>query len=441
MIREPAFAGPGQFYPSSPGQLRAMISGFVEANAPKTEAIGVMVPHAGYQYSGQVAAAVISRVILGDTVVLMGPNHHTGVGKPLSIMAEGIWKSPLGKANIDADLARLIMAEADKLEDDYIAHQYEHSLEVQVPFLQYFKPDIEIVPILFSQGNIATLKEIGRGIASAIKKSAKKVTILASSDMNHYESDETAREKDGKALEAILRLDEDGLVKRIAELDISMCGYMPAVALIVAAKELGAKGAELVRYQTSGDVTGDYASVVGYAGVIFDSFKVPTLVRLAKETVETYVKTRKIIKPPAKLAPEMKEQAGVFVSLHKLGQLRGCIGTFEPTQATVAEEVIRNAISSATGDPRFSPVKARELGYLTYSVDVLTKPEPVNDKEALDAKKYGVIVECGYRRGLLLPDLEGVDTPDAQIDICCQKGGISPGEPLKLYRFEVKREQ
>jgi len=162
------------------------------------------------------------------------------------------------------------------------------------------------------------------------------------------------------------------------------------------------------------------------------------LVRLAKDTVESYTRQRKTPKAE-ELSPEMRERAGVFVSIKKRGELRGCIGTFEPTKANVAEEIIANAISSATRDPRFPPVHAGELDQLTYSVDVLTRPEPVEDAGGLDPKRYGVIVESGGRRGLLLPDLEGVDTVERQIDICRQKAGILPHEPVKLYRFEVRR--
>jgi len=162
------------------------------------------------------------------------------------------------------------------------------------------------------------------------------------------------------------------------------------------------------------------------------------LAQLARKAVEGYVNGRRVVEP-AELVPEMKERAGVFVSLKKHGQLRGCIGTFEPTQPNVAEEIIQNAISSATGDPRFSPVRPGELNELEYSVDVLTLPEPVEGKSRLDPGKYGVIVEAGRRRGLLLPDLEGVDSVDMQIDICRQKAGISPSEPVRLYRFQVRR--
>ncbi|MFW6151324.1 MAG: AmmeMemoRadiSam system protein A [Chloroflexota bacterium] len=162
------------------------------------------------------------------------------------------------------------------------------------------------------------------------------------------------------------------------------------------------------------------------------------LVKLAKETVETYVREGRVPESYER-SPEMEERAGVFVSLHKHGQLRGCIGTFEPTRSNVAEEVIANAVNSATRDPRFPPVAPSELGELEYNVDVLTKPEPVDDASQLDAKRYGVIVECAPRRGLLLPDLEGVDTVERQIEICCLKAGIAPQEPVNLYRFEVKR--
>ncbi|MDH5695430.1 MAG: AmmeMemoRadiSam system protein A [Dehalococcoidia bacterium] len=162
------------------------------------------------------------------------------------------------------------------------------------------------------------------------------------------------------------------------------------------------------------------------------------LVKLAKKTVETFVKEGKPPQPE-ELTHEMRERAGVFVSIHKLGQLRGCIGTFEPQRDNVAEEIMANAISSATRDPRFLPISPNELKDLDYSVDVLTMPEPIASKDQLDHKRYGVIVEAGMQRGLLLPDLEGVDSVDFQIDICRQKAGILPDEPIRLYRFEVKR--
>ena len=162
------------------------------------------------------------------------------------------------------------------------------------------------------------------------------------------------------------------------------------------------------------------------------------VVRLAKEAVESYVRKGKMPKPK-ELTPEMRERAGVFVSLHKHGQLRGCIGTFEPTKDNVAEEIMANAISSSTADPRFPPVAASELDDLEYSVDILTRPEPVTDINQLDPLTYGVIVESSWKRGLLLPALEGVDSVEEQIAICRLKAGISASEPVELYRFQVRR--
>lgn len=163
-------------------------------------------------------------------------------------------------------------------------------------------------------------------------------------------------------------------------------------------------------------------------------------VRLAKETIENYIKEGKIITPPPDLPEKMiKQKAGVFVSLKKGGNLRGCIGTFVPTQKSIAQEIIKNAISAAVDDPRFSPVTTSELDSITISVDVLSSPEEIHDISELDPKKYGVLVSSGYKKGLLLPDLEGVDTVEEQVDIAKRKASIYPGEKVKLYRFEVKR--
>ena len=436
MLRNPYVAG--YFYPGSASEIKSMMAKFVDKNAPKEDVIGLLVPHAGYQYSGAVTGATVSRVKFKDTFIIMGPTH-SGLGKPFSVWTEGTWKTPLGEVEVDTALAKQMVAISKYLEDDRRAHQEEHAVEVQLPFLQYIKPDVKIVPVILSGAPASAYKEIGRDIARAIRELKTEAVIMASGDMTHYEPHEVARDKDMKAVEAMLALNEDELTQRYRRLNISMCAYGPVVTLMAAAKELGANSAELVKYQTSGDATGDFGTVVGYAGVIFKKTSLHPVAALAKETVETYVREGKRPSPPPVLTPEMKEKAGVFVSIHKKGDLRGCIGTFEPQEKNVAAEIITNAISSATRDPRFPPVSPDELKDLDYSVDVLTPPELVKDASQLDPRKYGVIVECGWRKGLLLPDLEGVDTVDYQIDICRQKGGIGPNEPVKLYRFEVKR--
>jgi len=433
MIRKAVYSG--QWYPAAPSELKAMIAGFVDQKAAKEDVIGLLVPHAGYIYSGKVAGATLSRIVMADTFVILCPSH-TGRGKPLSIMTEGTWETPLGEVQIDSEMGKKILSGSRYLQEDTAAHQEEHAVEVQLPFLQYLGGDIKFVPIVLSYASNAVYKQIGKEIATAISGHHKQVVILASGDMTHYEPQEVARKKDMLAVETILNLDENELARRFKAMNMSICAFPPLMVLITACKELGATQGEMVKYMTSGDTTGDYAAVVGYAGVVVKGRSAP--VQLAKRAVDTYIREGKVIKPGA-LNEEMTARAGVFVSIKKKGQLRGCIGTFEPTTENIAHEVIANAIGSATSDPRFSAITADELGDLSYSVDVLTAPEPVDSHDHLDPRKYGVIVESGWRRGLLLPDLEGVDSVDYQIDICRQKAGIEPDEPVKLYRFEVKR--
>lgn len=432
--RQPAVAG--RFYPGSAAELAAMIAGFVDDGASREQVVGAVMPHAGYQFSGAVAGATVSRVEPTDTFVVMGPSH-TGIGEPFSIMTEGAWRTPLGEVPIDTELATRILACSGLLREDVAAHLQEHSVEVQLPFLQFVRQDVRFVPILLAAADGAACRDVGRAVATAIEETGRPAVIIASGDMSHYEPQQTAERKDRLGIEAILSLDADELLSRVGRLGISMCAHAPAAAMIAAATQLGAGETELVDYRTSGDVTGDRSAVVGYAGIIVKG-GMSAMVSLAKEAVETYVRSGRRI-DPGELTPGMEQSAGVFVSLHKHHSLRGCIGTFEPVEANVAEEIITNAISSATRDPRFRPVDSSELSDLEYSVDVLTRPEPVRGLGDLNARRYGVIVEAGWRRGLLLPDLEGVDAVEQQLDICRRKAGIASDEPVNLYRFEVRR--
>jgi MEMO1 family protein len=263
-IRKPCVAG--QFYPLSKSSLKIEIDALVDKKAEKKNVIACILPHAGYMYSGKVAAETVSQVNIKDTVILLGPNH-TGNGAEFSIMTEGTWQTPLGEIKIDSDLAASLLKNSKNLEDDLLAHLNEHSLEVELPLLQYFRPDFKIVPIAFSSDNIKKLKETGASIAQVLKNNSQ-VLMVASTDMTHYESQESAKKKDNEAINAILELDEDSLIEKIQRFNITMCGFAPVIVLIVAAKLLGAKHATLVKYQTSGDITGDKESVVGYAGII-----------------------------------------------------------------------------------------------------------------------------------------------------------------------------
>lgn len=261
--RKPVVAG--QFYPGTEAALKSQISNLIDKKAKKVDALGAILPHAGYVYSAAVAASVASQLKTYNTYIILGPNH-TGRGPSISVFDGDAWQTPLGEVKINKDLVKKI-ADCDNFELDLSAHQFEHSIEVELPLFQYTNEKFDFVPIVVGTSDLKILKQAGKSLAKVINGQGS-ILVIASSDMTHYESDENARQKDNQAIEAIKRLDEDLLMKRVQEMDISMCGYGPTIIMLSCVKELGAKAAKLVKYQTSGDVSGDYSSVVGYAGVI-----------------------------------------------------------------------------------------------------------------------------------------------------------------------------
>jgi MEMO1 family protein len=266
MIRQPAVAG--RFYPAQPDELLEAIRGYVQPDEQRTKVIGIVAPHAGYVYSGHVAGAVYSRIRIPGRNVILCPNH-TGYGTPLSIMRSGAWHTPLGDMQIDEELCESLMASDSYIEDDIEAHRFEHALEVQLPFLQHVAgASATFAPITVGTGSWQRLEELGRAIGEVLQRVDRTALIIASSDMNHYESDAVTRVKDRKAIDQILAMDPRGLYDVVRRENISMCGYGPTVAMLVAAKMLGASKAELVKYATSGDVSLDFDRVVGYAGMV-----------------------------------------------------------------------------------------------------------------------------------------------------------------------------
>ena len=267
MIRPPAVAG--QFYSASPERLDAEVAGYTQAGAVPHAAVGVVTPHAGLMYSGHVAGAVYARVLLPETVILIGPNH-TGFGPPVSVYPDGSWLIPGGEVAVDCVLARDILARYPRAEADVSAHRSEHCLEVQLPFLRRARPDVRIVPIVLGATNEEVCRELGHCLAAAItarEGPAARALLIASTDMNHYEPDGITREKDRFAIEAIERLDPAGLLAAVRMHRITMCGFAATATVLYAAHILGATGASLVRYATSGDVSGHFDQVVGYAGL------------------------------------------------------------------------------------------------------------------------------------------------------------------------------
>jgi len=287
MLRRAAVAG--HFYKGTSEALRSQVAGYLIPDADKVRALGILSPHAGLMYSGAVAGAVYSSIELPKTIVLIGPNH-TGLGSPVSLMSSGSWETPLGTVEIDEALAASILSNSTRIHEDTLAHVREHSLEVQLPFIQYLYPTASIVPIQMLDTRLETCLEVGRAVGEAIKGRSQGKTwekhreaegnseprtqnselplIIASSDMSHYEQAATAKEKDLKAIHQMLNLDPEGLYRVVKNYGITMCGYGPAVAMLTACKILGATRAELIKYANSGDVSGDYEQVVGYAGIV-----------------------------------------------------------------------------------------------------------------------------------------------------------------------------
>lgn len=268
MLRQPAVSG--RFYPSDPTELTALINRYCKPESGVTPARvkACLVPHAGYVYSGHVAGAVYARIEFPKKVLILGVRHYPR-GEPAAILSSGAWRTPLGDAKIDALLADALRNACGLLREDSVAHSAEHSLEVQVPFLQVLKPEFTFVPVALGTARFEDLVAVGEAIGKVLASSNDDVLLLTTSDLNHYEDDATTRVKDRKAIDQILALNARGLYDTCRDEDISMCGLGPTVAMITALSKLGATMAELVRYATSGDISGDFSEVVGYAGLLF----------------------------------------------------------------------------------------------------------------------------------------------------------------------------
>lgn len=255
----------GAFYDSKPDALTRHIGEMTGKPVKKSKALGIIAPHAGYMYSGKVAAQVYAAVEIPKTVIILGPNH-TGLGARVSVYPEGTWGTPLGDAVINAELAEKILKKCAFAERDTAAHEKEHSIEVHLPFLQYHKKSFDFVPIVLGEPDLKILRELGSVLAQSVK--GKDILLIASTDLTHYEEAGAARAKDALVLSAIENLDPEKLYSEISDHDISMCGWMPVYTLLHACKELGAKQGRIIKYMNSGDTSGDYSEVVGYGGAV-----------------------------------------------------------------------------------------------------------------------------------------------------------------------------
>lgn len=269
--RPPAVAG--RFYPGDGAALSRQVAEFLARGAPAagadrpSPALGVMAPHAGYMYSGEVAGRVFADVDVPERIVVLGPNH-TGLGRRIAVVGAGSFRLPGAEVPIDEELAAAVLAEVPGAEVDHEAHRFEHAIEVELPFLRARRPDLRIVPVVLAGLAEADALGVGEGLHRAAQRVGASVLVVASSDMSHYLSDREARRVDHQALAPLLAFDPPGLYRTVRENDISMCGFIPATAMLTYARLAGAQAPSLVGYATSGDTSGDKTRVVGYAGVV-----------------------------------------------------------------------------------------------------------------------------------------------------------------------------
>lgn len=268
MLRLPAVSG--RFYPSQPKELTAAVREFARADpgAARQRVRACLVPHAGYMYSGHVAGAVYARIEFPKKILILGV-RHSPQGERAAILSAGAWRTPFGDAQIDEDLAKQLKAACPLLREDSMAHSKEHSLEVQLPFVQVLAPGFSFVPVALGTIRWEELLSVGEAIATVLVQENEDVLLLTTSDLNHYEDDAATRVKDRKAIDQLLAMNARGLYDVCRDEEISMCGLGPAVAMLTAMKKLEVAKAELVKYATSADVSGDASSVVGYAGLIY----------------------------------------------------------------------------------------------------------------------------------------------------------------------------
>jgi AmmeMemoRadiSam system protein B/AmmeMemoRadiSam system protein A len=475
-VRKPAVAG--TFYPGKPSELREMVDGFLEKAAPARidgEILSVIAPHAGYVYSGPVAAYAYA-AIKGrsyDLVIIIGPSHRTPV-TAAAVQVSGSFETPLGSVPIDEKIAKAIVGSSEEFIDDPGPHALEHSLEVQLPFLQRVLQDFKIVPIVTRDLSPATCEEMGRVLADCVK--GRKVLLIGSTDLSHYPPYEDANKVDNETIESwktmnlgkIYANEDEILQRHVRNLSCTMCGTSAVLITMAASKSLGADAITILKYMNSAAVSGDKTGVVGYAaaamhrrsghgaGTEAKSSKSETvlgraerkrLLSVARGSIDA-VLSKKPAPDFSVTEPILKEHRGAFVTLHRNGQLRGCIGRF------VAEEplyrvVSQMAVAAATQDRRFPAVTFSELADIDIEISVLSPLWKMSNIDELELGRHGIYIVKGMRTGCFLPqvaDETGWSKEDFLKHCCADKAGLEPdawktGAEVYLFTAEVFSEK
>ncbi len=457
-IRKSVIAG--SWYPANPNQLRNEINKYLDkasVEEPGGKIIGLIAPHAGYIYSGWVAAYAYKFLKKQPVkrVIIIAPSHHAYF-HGASLYTEGGYETPLGVVNLDKEIIKELLETSSIIRAIPEAHAKEHSLEIQLPFLQVvLGNDFLLTPIVMGIQSYETCLDLAEAITKVCQN--KEVLIIASSDLSHYHSEKKAHELDGRVIERIKNLDPEGLFEDIKSGLSEACGGGPIVATMISCQNLGANKALILKYATSADVTGDRSGVVGYLSVAFisnpgHSKKVGVdlglseaekkiLKQLAYDTIKAKLEGKPlptIENPSGKLL----EKRGAFVTIHKHGQLRGCIGLIEAYKP-LWETVRDMAIQSAFHDPRFSPLRPQEFDDIEIEISVLTPLEPMKSVEDIEIGRHGLLIRQGFQSGLLLPQVateHGLD-PITFLSWTCRKAGLPENawkqKDTEIYLFSA----
>jgi len=446
MIKEPNVAG--GFYSADPKELSDSIDYFKESagSVPTDRKVEIAIaPHAGYPYSGPVAAFTFKAIARNNykTVIVIGPSHYFPF-EGISVWPQGGFKTPLGVIDVDADFAQALLKENPKFQSLPQVFEREHSIEVELPFLQKTFDRVRIVPILMGQPD----PQVCRDLAVALDKLIGKrddVLILISSDMSHYYTYDVANSMDALTLQAIRDIDPKKFFEANMSRKMEMCGFVPVTTALIYAKLRGIKHVEILKHANSGDTAGDKSRVVGYSSVIFYSDLLgqaksldeeitalsaadkKELLRIARNSIDTFVKTGKA--PDIKsMDARLNQIEGAFVTITKHGALRGCIGNIigqEPLYETVRDM----AVAAASQDPRFTPLKVAELKDIDIEISVLSQPRRVKDASEIQLGKHGVIVSQNGHQGVFLPQVAnetGWSKEEFLSQLCSQKAGLPP---------------
>uniref|UniRef100_A0A7V3ZU45 MEMO1 family protein ENU74_00625 n=1 Tax=candidate division WOR-3 bacterium TaxID=2052148 RepID=A0A7V3ZU45_UNCW3 len=463
MKRKPFVSG--QFYPDNKKELKEIIENYLQAaevSEVKEKIIGVLAPHAGYPYSGGVAA--FSYKALKDkninTIIMLGPSHQATF-EGFALYGDGFWETPLGEVAIDEEVAKKLKSKCLLLKENKNAHNYEHSLEVQLPFLQVILKDFKIVPIMTLFPKYEECESLAKAISEVIRESKKNIIFLISSDLYHGYSYKECVETDKKTLSYIERLSPKDFYNALLKEEVAACGGFPIVIGMLIAKNLSEKvKAKVLKYTNSNEVMGVKSGYcVGYSSVIFtipqdnsqpqnkEEFTLnlteeekKELLNIARKTLESYLKEGKI--PDFKVtSSKLQEKYGVFVTLEKYGELRGCIGYIEGFKP-LYEGVIDNAINAALRDPRFPPVTYKELKEIKIEITILSPLKKIKDLNEIQVGKHGLFIKKGIYQGLLLPQVAVEYHWDRETFLrhTCLKAGLPPesykDKDTEIYIFE-----